>query len=581
MSYAMKKLFCLIFSIILLFISPASAFGQSLDEQLAQLENQINDLVHQKQLSENATKPLESELASDQTQIADLRNKIGTINNQLAVKQQELNLLQKNIAIKEDDLNLQNAEFIQQVRLLYIRDQTQLPLTMVLGTDNANDFSYGITLESSITRQNMEAITSISGKLKSLAQDKAKAQQEKQQLAQAQDRLAKDKAAVDDRANFLQGQITEAKKFQSDLSAKIADLTSKQQSILAAKSGTFVTSVGDVPLPDDPNASPAFNPGFSPAFAGFSFGAFTHGKGMSQYGAKGRASQGQNYNQILQAYYQKGTTSVDTGGSINVSGYGSMDFEGKYLMGIAEMPSSFPGEALKAQAVAARSYAYRYKQNGQSICTDESCQVYSDDKANNPPQAWKDAVNATKGQIIQDVVTYYSSTTGGYVSPLGWDTTSNSKDTWTAGAYEKIAGSPWFYKGWYTQSYSASSANCGHSNPWLTQEEMSDILNTYLVQNKGGVDTGRITPVTTSCWGGNPYSMGEMRDLANNVGGGAVTSISGVSVVYSNSGVTSSVTFSTNRGSITISGDTFKQTFNLRAPGYISLKSNLYNIEKK
>ena len=30
-------------------------------------------------------------------------------------------------------------------------------------------------------------------------------------------------------------------------------------------------------------------------------------------------------------------------------------------MGIAEMPSTWPTEALKAQAIAARTYAYRYK----------------------------------------------------------------------------------------------------------------------------------------------------------------------------------------------------------------------------
>ena len=110
---------------------------------------------------------------------------------------------------------------------------------------------------------------------------------------------------------------------------------------------------------------------------------------------------------------------------------------------------------------------------------------------------------------------------------------------------------------------------------------MSDVLNAYLIQNKGGVDNGRITPTTTSCWGGSPYSIGEVRDLAGSVGGGSVSSISSVSVTYGNDGKTASIRFSTNREDITIGGADFKQIFNLRAPGYISIKSPLYNIERK
>ena len=111
-------------------------------------------------------------------------------------------------------------------------------------------------------------------------------------------------------------------------------------------------------------------------FAVFSFGAHTHRKGMSQYGARGRAQDGQSYRQILSKYYGKDPVGKDTGGDINVTGQGSMNFEDRYLMGIAEMPSTWNMEALKAQAVAARTYAYRYKTQGLSICTNEACQVF-------------------------------------------------------------------------------------------------------------------------------------------------------------------------------------------------------------
>ena len=353
---------------------------------------------------------------------------------------------------------------------------------------------------------------------------------------------------------------------------------------MAAKSGNFTTSVGDVPLADDPNASPTFNPGFSPAFAAFSFGAYTHRNGMSQYGAKARADTGQSFKDILSKYYpgKEMKEGYSEPGSISVDGYGSLDFQ-EYLYGIAEMPSSWNKEALKAQAVAARSYALAYTGNGaKSICATESCQVYI---GHSKGGDWEQAVKDTKGVVVTDggnpVSTQYSSTTGGYLNTSGWDTKCGSRDCWTAEAYEKIAGSPWFYKGWYTKSYTTGSDKCGRSHPWLSIEEMADILNAWLVQGKEGVDGGRITPVTTNCWGGNPYSISELRDKASQVAGGVVISVSFASVTYSNDGVTANVSFSTNRGTISLSGSDFKTIFNLRAPGYISVRSPLFNLEQK
>ena len=242
------------------------------------------------------------------------------------------------------------------------------------------------------------------------------------------------------------------------------------------------------------------------------------------------------------------------------------------MLGIYEMPSSFPMEALKAQAVAARTYAIR---RGGSICATESCQVFKPAPGRN--DRWVEAVKATKGWVLEGGANaQYSSTTGGYGNNSGWDTKCGSKDCWTPEAYEKIAGSPWFYKGWYKDR---NGASCNRSHPWLKEDEMADILNSWIVY-QSGEDKDRISPIDTSCWPGNPFSMSEMREKANSKGG-AVTSVSSASVTYSNNGSTANVSFSTNRGTISINGSDFKTLFNLRAPGYISIKSPLFNIEKK
>ena len=559
----MKKLFSLLFLLtILFFLSQLSTLNSQLivrADEVDDIQKQINDLNKSRELSVAATKPLEGQLSSMKKQLEQIQTNIQVLSSKIDQKE-------KDLKIREEKIAYQQALLEERVRSYYIRSYLASPLLVILSSQSSGGLFRELSYRAAATREDQRVITNVTNEVVDLLHQKERLEKDKTSLASLQ-------AEVDKNAKFLGTEVKKAKDYQESLSSQIAQLTAKQQAILAAKSGNFTTSVGDVPLSDDPNSRPDFSPGFSPAFALFSFGAYTHRNGMSQYGAKGRAESGQNAEQILASYYPGSNLnkSYSVPGTINVIGYGSMSFEDTYLMRIYEMPNSFPTEALKAQAVAARTYATR---QGGSICATESCQVYQPyDKGG----AWADAVRATKGWVLEGGPSaQYSSTTGGYGNNSGWDTKCGSKDCWTKDAYEKIANSPWFYKGWYKDR---SGNSCGRSHPWLNNEEVSDILNSWIVY-QSGQDRDRISPVNTSCWSGNPFSIQEMNNKASN-NGGSVTSVSSVSVIYSNSGVTAEVHFSTNRGDITISGSDFKTIFNLRAPGYISIKSPLYNIEKK
>lgn len=528
-------------------------------DEIEDLQKQINDLSRQRELSIKATTPLEGQLDVLQNQLAQIQASIKNLTANIKEKEKQLNL-------REEKLVIQQALLEKRVRSYYIRSYLNDPLIVLLSSFESADLFRGLIIQQNVAREDRQIIKSVTSEVVDFLTEKDKLEKDK-------DRLAVLQIEVDKNAQFLSGEIKKAKQFQSELSSKIAELTARQQAILSAKSGTFTTSVGEVPLADDTAARPDFNPGFSPAFAAFSFGGYTHRNGMSQYGAKGRAEQGQSAEAILAHYYPGANLNKSYGvpSTINVTGYGNVAFEDEYMKRIYEMPNSFPKEALKAQAVAARTYAIR---RGGSICATESCQVYKD---SNKGGAWEDAVNETKGWVLEGGPgAQYSSTTGGYVNNSGWDTKCGSKDCWTADAFEKLAGSPWFYKGWYKDR---TGANCGKSHPWLNSEQMSDILNSWIVYSSDD-SRDRISPVDTSCWSGNPLSIGEMKDKAN-AHGGAVTSVSSASVVYSGDGKTASVSFSTNRGTMTINGSDFKTIFNLRAPGYISIKSPLFNIEQK
>lgn len=543
-------------------------------DEIEQLQQEIRQLEELKQLSENATKPLEKEVASLEARINAARTGIASARTKAAA-------LATDIEKRELDLAYHYQIFSNRIAAAYKRERTFHPLALFLASQSASQLTRELAYQGSAKAQDDRLIRSISTELTELQVDK-------QQLESDQARLAALSAQLDKQADFFKGEIAKAKDYQQELKGKIASLSAKQQAILAARSGSFTTSAGNVPIGSDYEGSIAGFREKAPGdtFAVFSFGAYTHRKGMSQYGAKARAESGQSFRDILKAYYGKEPVGKDTGGNISVAGSGSINFEEKYLYGIAEMPSSWHKEALKAQAVAARTYAYRYKQDGREICITESCQVYSSSKANSPPAAWKEAVDETRGQVLEDVVTFYSSTTGGYLSTSGWDTTDGSgSGEWTSRAWESKAQSPWFYKAWYRNGYRNDSNNCGRY-PWLTQEEMSDILNAWLVRKEPrGADTGRIIPVTISqCpiggQSGNPYSMAELRSFVDN----PVTRIDGVSVSHNNQGQTTQVTFQTNRGSVSMSGSEFKETFNTRAPGYISIPQSgfaFFNIEKK
>jgi hypothetical protein len=110
---------------------------------------------------------------------------------------------------------------------------------------------------------------------------------------------------------------------------------------------------------------------------------------------------------------------------------------------------------------------------------------------------------------------------------------------------------------------------------------MADIVNAWVVWTKGsGDERDHISPVTTSCWGGDPYSISEMRDKADKYGD-PYKKVTDVDIDISNGGYTSKVELKTDRGTVSIDGQTFKTVYNLRAPSYIAIRSKLFDFEKE
>ena len=514
-----------------------------------------------------------NDLSITSEQLIELENSINSVLSEL--KAININLVQTEQKLGEK-ITLRNDV----LKAYYQQGRATLLELFLSHTEDLNGFglaSLVYAYDKSVTAEALDLIKKLHADISAYETAKAEAEQLQADLVQAQANLFTLKADLDSRKAQAEEEESEINERITSYEDKLADLSEKQQQILAAKSGSGLISGYIAPsykLPDPP---------YSPAYAVMSYGAYTHRKGMSQYGAKGRADDGQKYEDIIKFYHGEGVDEKgDFPSKIRVQGYGEMDFQ-KYLYGLAEMPSAWPEHALRAQAVAARSYAYRtmqgsaYDRDG-GICTTTSCQVFSKSKSDNPPSSWKEAVDKTKKEIIDgstgaDGYGWYSSTTGGFITGIGWD----RKGSWPNDAYEKRANSPWFYKAWYTKDYFDESGTCGRSSPWLKESEMVDILNAWVVWDKGSSDErSHITPVTKDCWGGDPYSHDKMADKADKYGK-EFKSIGKIEDITIDSGKTTEICFSTNRGTTCIDGQEFAVVFNARAPHYVAIKRENVN----
>lgn len=345
--------------------------AKSLDEEIADLTKQISDL-------ENAIGPLRRESA-------DLRVKISRAKNQITLLGKQISDLGEKLIERQADVEVQKILLGERAKKLYINSKMLNPLLILLGNPEGLNIVRSFSWYSAVIAADKQAIGKYVVEISRLEQNKINLENNKTRLLGL-------KTTLEGRFGFLTGEIEKAEEYKSELSRR-------QQRLIAEKTAMFNTKVGDVSTDDDPAARVDFNPGFSPAFAAFSFGA-PHRKGMSQYGTYARAKNGQSAEQILRAYYGDiRLEKVDTAGSIKTS-VGTLPFEDNYLVGIAEMPSNWGDnggyEALKAQAMAARTYALNYTNNlSGSICVNEACQVYKRSKYQNPG-TWRRAVEETR-----------------------------------------------------------------------------------------------------------------------------------------------------------------------------------------
>lgn len=581
----MQKLLLPLIILSLLLVSSISYLVPVYADEIEDLQKQIDQLNKAREQSVAATKPLEGQLDSLKRQLASIQARLDDLSANIQKRQKEIDS-------REERLAEQNAILETRIRSYYIRSYSADPLLVILSSNSPGDLFKELGYRLAAAKKDRSIIIQVTREVEDLLSQKEKLEKDKASLALIQ-------ADVDKNAKFFGGEVAKAKAYQADLSGKIASLTARQQEILNQRLAALNIPRSAYTFQGGCIDDRGISPGISPAFAFFTYGV-PNRVGLNQYGSKGRAEAGQSAQQILSAYYNADyTQGYNQGINIHVTGsneYGQSFDEtwniDEYLKHIYEMPTSWPASALRAQAIAARSYALSYTQNGaSSICPSQSCQVVKKELNDG---AWQQAVEDTKGIVLtaggSPIKAWFSSTHGGYVfssSEIGWngtgftkhatDTTSGSAGSFTSlqsEAYDK--SSPWFYCDWGSRASYNKTA-------WLKPSEVADIVNVLLLAGKDSsvrdhvYQVDKPNPAGTDTWDEN-----RVKDELKSRGGTPFNNLSSISVSGDfSSGRATSVNISGDGGSASFSGSDFKTYFNLRAPANIQIVGPLYNVESK
>ncbi|MCX6703871.1 MAG: SpoIID/LytB domain-containing protein [Candidatus Woesebacteria bacterium] len=511
-----------------------------------------------------------------------LQSQLNDINKRVTALTKQIQILSANIIKREEDMAYTKEIFNQKAKDQYTFLRLYDPITPFLFADSASQAFQEITL-----RQRAADADRIT--LGRYADDLIKLKNDEDALQKSKDSLAASQKQVAAQTSSLAAEVAK-------VDAYLASLSAKQQAFIEAKLESLGLSRSAYNMKGgcSSDINPFKSPGFSPAFAFFTYGV-PNRVGMNQFGAKGRAEAGQSAQTILSAYYNA-DLSTGYNQSINIRVVGTNEFGQSfndtwniddYLKHLYEMPTDFPMEALKAQAIAARSYALSYTNNGGgSICPSQQCQVVKKELNNG---TWQQAVDATRGMVLTNggspIKAWFSSTHGGYAytsADIGWSATAWTKrlsdSTGGVGSFGDLANnaydksSPVFYCDWGSRSAYNKTA-------WLKPDELADIVNAVLLAKKDGSTKSHLyQPDKANPEGTDTWDASRVKSELSSRGGTPLDSVNDISVgVDFGTGRTTTVTVNGQA----ISGDDFKNYFNLRAPANIQIVGPLYNIEKR
>lgn len=474
---------------------------QSLNSNIAAIQKQISNLSTNYNISQNQLNSLKSQINDLIHQISDSENSLAEIKTQSDEKTSEINNLIANIQNNINSLAEYNR-INSSSKFLPLKndyESAMFQLDQIIELQNSQEDNL-IDERTKMNRVN-DDLTSAISKFKS----------QKDELSKSQDLIANKLSELNSQLNQQASAKQSIQSMVQGIQSTIKQLTEEQKIALQKEKEILEAAT------KNPYKEPQiFNKGEF-YFEGRGRDLYDgHSVGMSQWGAYGAGYKGMDYKTIITKYYTGTNVSGDySNKTINVAGYGVMNIE-DYLSGIGEIPDKacqtdsnkgkdyvvaddpnntwdcWPEEAIKAQIVAARSYALGSiaSNPNMAVATDATFQVYKGGKA----KKW--AADSTHGQIVTNgsgkiLTTYYTSSMRGHSedNELFWTSKSVSSKSiddlkGTAESYLRgIDDSAWAYQNQY------------YNFRWKTNSMSLATLTKILKPTTG--DIGLITEIKT------------------------------------------------------------------------------------
>jgi peptidoglycan hydrolase-like amidase len=407
---------------------------------LYEIEKEIEQKKTELETADKEIVGAETEIGDLRLRAEDIKSKRDQVNAQVEINKKEAEIIQKKL---NDLVNKQGLWELEREHRVMVQDGLVLESYLhwkqvnqareILASKGENILKMA-TYRSTIAKHEQDNIKRLNSELEVLETEIGSFAKTKQDfeiritdLANQSAKMLAEVAEIDRKINANQNDISNYRAKKGELQSQIDQLTAEQKAMQEAEArflGT-PTNGGSKPL----------KPG-DLYFQGIGRELYQgHGVGMSQFGALGAALKGWDYKKIVEFYYPGAKVQTyTTRNTLNVAGYGNMSVE-DYVAGAGEVPDfacedlemefdpknvwkCWPKEAIKAQAVAFRTYGLYKTMDGSSICTTAHCQVYKGGEN----KRW--AAEETENQVLLyegiPIGAFYSSD-----NHNGWGTANN------------------------------------------------------------------------------------------------------------------------------------------------------------
>lgn len=168
-------------------------------------------------------------------ELADLRQQIENLESRISAIFFQLDQVSQNIRGREEDLAYTQAIYEEKTNNHYKFIRLYNPILPFLSSQDASKAFREINFRAKAANEDVKTIETYATDLLGLKNDK-------QNLEDNQASLASLRNQVENRAEFLSGEVEKTESY-------LASLSARQEELLALKAGGFQTSVGDTPPP--------------------------------------------------------------------------------------------------------------------------------------------------------------------------------------------------------------------------------------------------------------------------------------------------------------------------------------------